>query len=198
MSVKKNNNASVKQLENKLKNAQMLNYILIAVCAVLLVVCIVLAASSCGTGKDLPSESTVPVSQTASSSNIVGTYQYVSADDTYGFAVEFTADGVIWFYEATKDESLVQGFVGEFANDASASDADASCIKLYYIDGYLYTTANVEINATADGGITITQVDENALLTDRIPVGETVSLTPVENYSLDQVVVGLYADQMAE
>ncbi len=199
-SKKNNNNVALKELEQKLKNAHTLNYILIAVCAVLLVLCIVFAVSSCGgeaqiTPSDDPSS---PVSDTVyvSATDIaVGTYQYISSDDSYGFAVEFTEDGAVWFYEATKDETLVQGFVGELV-----PTAEENCyrVPLFYVDFVPYTEASIKVESTVNGILYITQLDENALLSSRIPLGETVALTPVEGYSLSQTIIALYADQMTE
>lgn len=201
MSVKKNNNSAVKELENKLKKAQMLNYILIAVCAVLIVVCIIISVSSCSSGKgtDLPSEETVSVSDTLSADigKFAGTYQYVSADDTYGFAMEFTEDGAVWFYEATKDETLVQGFVGELISNTSGSDIGYT-IPLSKVDFTPYTTASVELELTENGNLRLTQTDSDAVLSANIPVGSAVTLSPVENYSLSQAIIALYADEMTE
>lgn len=201
MSANKKTGAAIIALENKLKKARLLNYILSALCAVLVIVCIVLiiATSSCGTGHDLPLTSEASSSDTASLPDFTGTYQYVSND--YGFALEFTDDGAVWFYEATKDEALMQGFVGELIKGSEVSASDSSegyYIPLYYVDFAPYTTAHIDISHTADGNITVTQFDESAPLSQYIPFGESVTLSPVENYSLSQVIVNLYSDQMTE
>ncbi len=197
----KKNNVAVIELENKLKKAHLLNYILIALCAVLIVVCIVVSAVSCSSGKgtDLPSEETVTVPNTENTEKceFTGTYQYVSNDDSYGFALEFAEDGAVWFYEATKDETLLQGFVGELIKDTSGSDM-GYYIPLYSIDFTPYTTASVELELTENGNLRVTQTDPEALLSDMITVGSAVTLYPVENYSLSQAIIALYADEMAE
>ena len=199
MSVKKNNSASVKELENKLKKSQTLNYILIAVCAALILACIILSVSSCGKekGTDLPYVDTVSVSDSAEICPFAGTYQYLSSDDTYGFALEFTSEGAVWFYEATKDETIVQGFVGELIRNTSGSDIGYT-IPLTKVDFTPYTTASVELELTEDGNLRLTQTDSDAVLSAYIPVGSAVTLYPVENYSLSQAIIALYANEMTE
>ncbi len=201
MSVKKKSGAAILALENKLKKARLLNIILAGVCAVLVIILVIfiIDTASCGTGHDLPLNVEASSSDTASLSEFVGTYQYVSTD--YGFALEFTEDGAVWFYEATKDETLMRGFVGEVTRASEVSGSDSSegyYIPLYYVDFTPYITAHIDITHTADGNITVTQIDESAPLSEYIPFGESVTLSPVENYSLSQVIVNLYSDQMTE
>ena len=204
MSVKKSSNAAVKQLENELKKSRMLNYILIALCAVLIVVCIVIAAVSCGSSNGVSSApaagTSAPVETDrtvcASGTDIpVGTYQRIAPDDSYGFALEFTEEGAVWFYEATKDGSLVQGFVGELV---ATSDTDCYSIPLFHVDFVPYTTASVKIETAENGQISITQIDKAAPLSNMIPFGEAITLTYVEDYKLSQTVVALYSDEMSE
>ena len=167
-------------------------------CAALSVLALMLCISACGKAKASPEASDdIPSAVPSHEAVFSGTYVYSS--DSYTCAVEFDELGSLWFYEATADGSLEQGMAASLETiDMSGTDTPADCYWLpFYAMDFSYVKAAYVHIVMSDGDLLVTPLSDDAPLSEHIAAGETIRLSPTYDLSLTNLIVGLYADELA-